>query len=832
MKRILMMISLSFLISSVFAAQQQRVARSRQCIDRDWQFVLSSSEKASPEEVEWPAARKLNLPHDWSVESEAAAVAALGKNVGPFIPTGDYQMAFTVGGEGWYRKTFTTSRDASKKRTTLYFEGAYNYATVWVNGKQVYFNHYGYSPFRVDVTDCLRPAGEENEVALKVQNNGKNTRWYAGSGIYRHVWLITTDPLHLDDWSTAVRTKDIRMGEADIDVTADVINESLRSEKATLDVTLLNASGVVVGKGRANVTVDKQARQKLNLSLKVLNPQLWTPDSPTLYKACLKLTGHDELVIPFGIRTVKVDSERGFMLNGVSLLLKGGCVHHDNGLLGACGIDRADIRRVALLKQNGYNAVRTAHNLPTDRFLQACDSIGLIVIDETFDQWYMPKNPDDYHLFFPDYFEQEARLMVKRDRNHPSVCLWSIENEIPGRTEDKAIDAAKKMREVILEEDPTRVITAALCEWDTKAFHWPTHLRQANISLDVTGYNYMYDRYEGDYEANPALIICGTESYPKRASENWAMVEKHPYVIGDFVWTALDYVGEAGIGHGLFVKEGLRSPFFMPYPYYNGWCGDIDLIGEKKPQSHYRDVVWGIQPITMAMELPCPEGYHREISMWGWQPEVNAWENPACFFAPSNLPNIMFHGSQEAIAQPENIPLKVNVNVYSRSPKVRLYLNGRLIGEQATGPTFYAGFTVDYEPGTLKAVEWDGTNEGHSFSLVTPGEPVAVRLKADRTRLIADGTDLSFVKAELVDAAGRVVHDYSRKVTFHGKGAAAILTAGNANPTDMVSFRSLSPTFYDGRAMAIIQSSLNQGSYELTAHVDGLPEATLNIVCE
>ena len=830
MKKLLIITTLLVFAGSVFAASH--TSRTKMCIDREWQFQLTTTAKESPEEIDWSAARKLNLPHDWSVESEAAAAALPGKNVGPFVSTGDYQMAFTVGGEGWYRKTFTTSKEVSGKLTTLYFEGAYNYATVWVNGKKAHFNHYGYSPFRVDVTNFLRPAGEENEVIVRVQNKGKNTRWYAGSGIYRHVWLITTAPLHLDDWSTAVRTTDIGPASAKIEIQADVINESLLAQKAKLEVSILSPSGALVAKGHAKVQTTSQARQQVCIMLDVSNPKLWTPDSPDIYKAHLKLGRYDELTIPFGIRTVKVDSQRGFLLNGVPLLLKGGCVHHDNGLLGGCGFDKADIRRVALLKQNGYNAVRTAHNLPTDRFLQACDSIGLIVIDETFDEWYTPKNPDDYHLYFPDYFEQEARLMVKRDRNHPSVCLWSIGNEITGRTEDKAIAAAKKMREVILDEDPTRVITAAICEWDSKPFDWPVHLRQANISLDVTGYNYMYNRYTNDRASNPGLIICGTESYPKQAAENWALVEQNPYVIGDFVWTALDYVGEAGIGHGLFVKEGKRSPFFMPYPYYNGWCGDVDLIGEKKPQSYYRDVVWGIRPITMAMELPCPEGYHREISMWGWQPEVNAWEAPETFFAPSNLPNIMYDGPQEKILSPESVSRKVNVNVYARSPKVRLYLNDRLIGEKATGPTFYAGFELDYEPGTLKAVEWDGTSEGQSFSLVTCGEPVGIRLTADRTRLTADGADLSFVKAELVDAAGRVVHDYTRKVSFSGTGAATLLTAGNANPTDMASFRNLSPTLYGGKAMAIIQSDLTPGSYTLSAHIDGFQDASITLTCE
>lgn len=808
---------------SIYAQADNR----KVCIDKNWQFQYGYHSELT-EIDNWEGIQTINLPHDWSVEASTAEYS--GRHTGPFINDGgDYQKGHMLGGEGWYHKRFTLDSSSENKIITLYFEGVYNYATVWVNGVKVYFNHYGYSPFRVDITDQCNPVGEVNDIVVKVQNEGWNTRWYSGSGIYRHVWLITTDKLHLDEWSAKVYTESAKESNSSVSISAEISNESLADKSAKLNINIVDAQGQSIASKEVNLTVEKASTCKAKVKMNLANVQLWNLDSPYLYKAIISLEGYDEIQIPFGIRTIEVSAKGGFKLNGKSVLLKGGCVHHDNGLLGACGIDRADIRRVKLMKENGFNAVRCAHNLPSEAFLHACDSIGLLVIDETFDQWYEQKNSNDYHIYFPEYYDREVQLMVRRDRNHPSVAIWSIGNEIPGRTNDNSVEAASQMREMIFAEDSTRFITAALCGWDSKGVDWGNDLNKASVSLDVVGNNYLYGYYAGDHNAHPDMVMCGTESYPKEASQNWDQVERNSYVIGDFVWTAMDYLGEAGIGHGLFVKDGLSSPFFMPYPYYNGWCGDIDLIGEKKPQSYYRDVVWREQPITMAVELPCPSGYHREISGWGWQPEVNAWEDPSVFYADNNLANIMYNGEKVAISKPASLNNNLAVNVYSRSKQVRLYLNDRLIGTQSTSNTYWAGFSVPYEPGVLRAVEWDGTKEGASFELKTCGEPVAIRLKVDRSVISPDGADLAFVTAELIDADGQVVHDYSHKVTFSGVGDAEILVAGNANPTEMGSFRVMNPSFYDGRAMAIVQAGDVEGEFVLTARCKGFSDVSTTI---
>lgn len=789
-------------------------AQRKICIDEDWQYRYGEQSLGEAMNRDWTKERTLDLPHDWSVETDAAS--AKGTHVGPFDPNGDYQKGFMVGGEAWYRKILECP-ERNDCRYELYFEGSYNQTTVYVNGEKLYFNHYGYSSFRVDITNVVAHAKDRTplEVLVKVENKGNNTRWYSGSGIYRHVYLITTPKVCLDEWNSFVRTVSISEGSATIRVTADIFNYTTKNRKSTVEVAITDADGRNVGYASREATILPTSKGSADCDavLRVDNPHLWTPETPYLYRAHLSVKtsdGRDELTIPFGIRTLSFSAREGFRLNGKERKMKGGCVHHDNGLLGAVSNDRADARRVELMKACGYDAVRTAHNLPSESFLHACDSLGMLVIDETFDQWFLSKNGEDYSRYFAEYYDREVQLMVRRDRNHPSVAMWSIGNEIPGRTKDNAVLAAEKMREYIYSLDSTRAVTAALCYWDDVAVDW--HGEQSTRvtkSLDVIGYNYMYDTYEFDVKNHPERIICGTETYAKRASENWNLVEKYPQIIGDFVWTALDYLGEAGIGHSGDVRNGEGMPFFMPYPYFNGWCGDIDLIGQKKPQSYYRDVVWRQRNISMAVELPVPDGYHREISSWGWQPEYVDWTFPG------------YEGRN------------VTVNVYTRAPKVRLYLNGRLIGEQRTSETFWTGFGVTYQPGELKAVEVLASGKtGDSFVLKTTGAPHALRLNADRTAINADGRDLAYVTIELVDADGNVIRESGRKVNVTADSGATLI-CGNACPDDVRSFRSSTPSLFEGRALAIVRlpkmSDGDEHPFTLRVTSDGLPETSVTI---
>lgn len=802
----------SFLLACVASASPRKSS-----LDQGWRFHYGDTPAASSPDFDDSGWRLLNLPHDWSVETEAAAIADTS-HVGPFVKGAQAgpSSGFTVGGVGWYRRTFTLGAEDLEGRVMLYFEGAYNQTEVWLNGERVYFNHYGYQSFRFDITRYCREAGKQNVLAVRVSNEGLNTRWYAGSGIYRHVWLMRVPCLHLDAWETFYSTTKLTDEQATVALKTTVKNEGTQGGKHKLRAVIYDAENCVVAQGKADVRLAAKDSQVVEMSFRIENPRLWWPanmgseGSPYLYRAVLRV-GDDELTTRIGVRTLSFDAENGFLINGKPTLLYGGCLHHDNGLLGAAAYDAAENRKLSLLRAQGFNAVRTSHNMPSEHFLDACDSLGLMVVDENFDQWLRAKNPDDYHRYFLQHSERDFSDMVKRDRNHPSIIMWSIGNEIPGRIEPEGLAAAERLRQVARGLDTTRAVTAAIPEWDDFRHTWQENDDKAFRSLDVGGYNYMYYRYEHDHETHPQRVMVGLETYPKRAAENWLLAERHPFVIGDFVWTAMDYLGEAGIGSASIRTSG-QQPFSPGWPWFNGWCGDIDLVGEKKPQSYYRDVVWGRSPVTMATQRPVLAGSYESISLWGWQLEEQSW-------------------TYDGYAETDTF----RVNVYSRAPRVRLYLNGDLVGEKAPSETFWAGFSVCYRQGTLRAVNLDaeGNETGESFSLVTASRPVALRLKCDRSNLkSADVEDLAYVTVELVDEQGRVVPDSDRMVSFSVEGDGELLACGNACPNDMESFRNPSPRLFWGRAQAIVKSAGRIGAFTLRVSSPGLPDTSVSIPVE
>lgn len=776
-------------------------------IDREWKYCYGTHKDAIAPEFDDSSWRTLDLPHDWSVETDAAETA--GNNIGPFSKNSTEGSASgqTVGGEGWYRKTFTLTEEDMNGRVSLYFEGAYYHSHIYLNGRYIYFNPYGYSSFRLDITDHLLPAGEVNTLSVCVKNEGKNTRWYAGSGIYRHVWLIKTANIHMNDWDTYIESI-----SENVKVSSRIYNESNNEQTVKFVTEIYDKDGkFVTSQATSSETINAGEDVNVSLELNVNDAQRWSPETPYLYTAVMKVTDGngktiDQYSTKFGIRSIEFSADKGFLLNGEPTLLRGGCIHHDNGLLGAASFDRAEERRLQLLKDNGFNAVRCSHNIPSEHFLYACDSIGLMVIDEAFDHWLVAKNPNDYHNFFEEFSNRDLQVMLRRDRNHPSIIMWSIGNEVPGRIEPEGMAAAERLKNMVKKYDTTRPVTAAICDWDSPWHSWEDETAKAFNSLDVGGYNYLYDKYESDHSKYPNRIMYGAESYAKHASQNWDLVEKHPYVIGDFVWTAMDYVGEAGIGSAAIRQSGSQSQF-QEWPWFNGWCGDIDLIGQKKPQSYYRDVVWRLSPITMGVERPIPSGYYQSISKWGWQLEQQSWT-----YNDLTESDIM------------------TVNVYTRAPYARLYLNDELIGEKATSNTYWAGFYIPYKPGTLKAVEFDGTNEGESFILETTSEEAGIRLTADRKQIDANGTDLCYVTIELIDEKGRVITSNStRTISLSVEGEGSLLAAGNASPTDMESFRSITPNLYNGRALAILKSTDTKGEIVLTVKSDNLEDAVIKI---
>lgn len=688
---------------------------------------------------------------------------------------------------------------------------------IWLNGKKVFYHPYGYTSFYCDITELCNPSGQENVLAVKVKNEGENSRWYSGSGIYRHVWLVTTGRLHLHEWGVFVTTEIFSGNRAKVNVAVDVSNQSDKNTDAVLHVTIRNDKGEVVGEDTSTCTLNEDRTETVYHSILVDKPQLWSMDTPVLYTADIKLLSDgiykDVLSIPFGIRSISFSAKEGFLLNGVPVKLKGGCVHHDNGLLGAVAIDRAEERKVELLKANGFNAVRCAHNPPSEKFLDACDRLGLLVIDEAFDQWQKPKNKNDYHRFFNEWSEIDLASMILRDRNHPSVIMWSIGNEIQERSDSVGVEIAQKLKSIVKKYDATRPVTAAINDyWDNPTLKWEASFN-AFAPLDVCGYNYMWWEYENDSKSYPERIIYGSETTAMERAVNWDLVEKYPNIIGDFIWTAIDYLGESGIGHAINVNKGSKNPpQFLDWPWFNAWCGDIDICGYRKPQTALRDILWGNKKIAMLVHLPIPEGQEERVSYWGWPDEESSWN---------------WEGNEGK---------EMNVKVYSRYSSVRLYLNDMLLGEKSIVgeglDKYSAQFKVKYIPGILKAVGVDAGVEREECILITSGIPVEIDVKADRSILQDTKNDLSYVRIELVDKEGNIVSDQDCKVELSISGKGRILSAGNACPTDMESFRSLSPMTYKGRALAILQPKGGKGCMRLTVKTEKYGKKTITINVE
>ena len=731
--------------------------------------------------------------------------------VGPFDSAeseGGGSTGHVAGGTGWYRKHFTLPSADKGRRVTVRFDGVYMNADFWLNGQALGNHPYGYTSFEFDLTPYLKPMGEENVIAVRVRNEGKNSRWYSGSGIYRHTWLTVTDAIHVPTWGVFVTTPEVSKEKAVVKIASEVRNDSGDEANVVVRARVLNPEGKTVQASESNLRLPGNDTRTVEQLVEMSSPKLWSPDSPELYSAEIEIAASgktlDKSSARFGIRKIEVDAENGFRLNGQMLKLKGGCMHHDNGPLGSATIDRAEERRVEIMKANGFNAIRTSHNPPSPAFLDACDRLGMLVIDEAFDCWNEGKNGQDYHLYFKDWAARDIASMVRRDRNHPSVVIWSIGNEIPEQFRAEA--TAKMLREAVLSHDSSRPITQAICsDWGNVLRNWDQLSDIAFRHLDIGGYNYLPDKYETDHARNPQRVMMATESYPKDFFDYWSLVEKHPYIIGDFVWTAMDYFGESGIGHS--TPSNAQDSFLMPWPWFDAWCGDLDACGFKKPQSYYRDVVWRRSQIEMMVHTPLPNGAWERVSGWGWPDETRSW----------NWPDL------------EGKPLQVAV--YSRCDRVRLELNGKVIGEKpvSAATKLTARFDVSYQPGELRAVGLINGKEVATTTLKTAGEPKEIRLIADRSTLRSDRNDLSYVTVEVVDQNGNVVPTAAIPVRLTVSGAGELAATGSSAPNDAASFHVPTRKTYQGRALAILRPAGDAGKITLTAEAGGLKAATIEV---
>lgn len=753
----------------LFISYTSSFSFNRLLIDHDWRFQLGDdSQWADPSYYDqgW---RKLSLPHDWSIEGEFSQEAPAG-NEGGYLPTGI----------GWYRRVLKSDECKTNKgtRTKLYFEGIYMNSTIYLNGERIGGHPYGYVGFWIDITDKLQPG--DNTLAVRVDNSSqKNCRWYSGSGIYRHVWLCQMDDKAIDDpWKLYIRTGQI----------FGINAEGSQADSATILISY---------DGR---DIETRTLHHINL---------WNPEHPSLYTIQV-----GNLQVEHGFRTLEY-SAQGLTLNGQPIHLNGGCLHHDNGCIGTASYDAAEWRKARLMKEAGYNAVRTSHNPSSEAFIKACDHLGLMVIEEAFDGLRAKKTAHDYHELIDRWWQEDVDAMVLRDRNHPSIIAWSNGNEVYERRKIEIVMTTRKITRRMHQLDPSRPVTQALCEVDS------IFDPQAE-ELDIVGYNYLIDHAEEDHRRCPERIIWQTESYPDSAFQSWEAVQRLPYVIGDFTWTSIDYLGESGIGRSYYPTDKAdRYEHWQgsKFPWHGAYCGDIDLTGLRKPISYYRQTLWDTIP-HIYIGVREPNMYVDSIltTKWSTWPTTQSW-------------NWTGH---------EGRPIEVEV--YSRFPQVRLYLNDQIVDTRPSTLTerYKATFTLPYQPGTLRAVgiTADGT-ETESQTICTSGSACQIRLTADQSQLKADGQDLIFVTIEATDEQGNIVPTANQQLTIQVSGAGALVGVGNADMTDMDSYAAhrvqglnkAQRHLWHGRAIAVIRSSHKAGQITLSVSGEGIKAAKMSLRC-
>ena len=742
----------------------------RQLFDNGWQFTHDGK------------TINVDLPHDWAIAYAPDPATGTSGTDGGWYP----------GGKGEYRKMFATPKG---EVTKLHFEGVYQKAEVFINGQKAGQHAYGYTPFTIDITPYLYRDKRLNEVLVKVDNSElPNCRWYTGSGIYRHVWLESMPALHIAENGVVVTTPEVSADKAVVKVETTISNESDSERNAV----------VAIGAGQMMVSVPAHQQKSVSTSFIINHPHLWSPDDPFCYevKAELKEAGNviHKQTVSYGVRWFTYDAENGFVLNGKPLLLNGACVHHDDGVLGAMAFDAAEIRKVRQMKDAGFNLIRTSHNPTTRAFLDACDSIGMLVIGEAFDGWRTAKKPYDYSTLIDSCYREDIRAMVERDRNHPSIICWSIGNEVIERKDIRVVHTAKMLKQAVLDYDATRPVTEALCAWDRD---WEIYDPHFDV-LDIGGYNYMIFKHASDHQRNPKRVMWQTESYPRDAFRNWKVVSDYPYVIGDMVWTGLDYLGESGIGRNYYDGETPGESWREGgVPEWHGaYCGDVDITGWRKPISHYREMLWKDSK-DLYMAVKEPDGYRGKINTTSWSvwPTWESWNWQGWEGKP------------------------VEVEVYTKAPEVTLYLNDKQIGKKSVdiSTEFKAVFSVPYQAGTLRAEAG-----GKSVTLSTAGEPAKLRLTADKPALKADGQDLAYITIEVVDAQGRVCPDAAIPCEAAVQGQGRLMSFATADLQDREPKTSPRVTTWKGRALLVVRSSQKKG--KVTVSVKGsLPTANLII---
>ena len=769
----------------------------------------------------------VDLPHD----------AMIARNRKPGIPggpaAGQYENKNML-----YEKRFSVSEDPQEQKYYLEFEGVYANATVFLNGNYLGGCHYGYSDFLVDATEAI-VKGRENLLQVYTKTGmGMLTRWYTGDGIYRPVWLHTGQGAGFVPNSARTATEKLEGTTAAVSVRGKVYG---KPERLTVRAEILDAEGTVAAQSDAIAVC---ADGSYAAELPVNGAKLWSAETPELYSLRLTLRDGEKTAdtdeLRFGIRTITVRAGEGLLINGKPVKLRGGCIHHDNGIIGAMEFDDAARRRIQILKEAGFNAVRSAHNPISVSLLRACDELGMYVMEESFDTWAQPKTEYDFSLFFDDCWRTELTRLVEKDFSHPSVILYAIGNEIQYLNRPAGVKTNRELAEFVRSLDPTRPVTNAVNGMFIAMAHMgeilhdvlgdeggggdgPLEINQVMTALDthmdeimrhryitemldgicgdldLIGYNYMGGRYEGDTAAYPNRVIVGSETRPDTIAENWERVKKLDNVVGDFVWTAWDYIGESGVGRVDFDEP--FGPMYGNYPWYIAYAGDIDICGNRRPASYYRQIVWGLgKKPYIAVWRPQNIGKPAHTSNWSWSDSVRCWTWPG------------FEG-KPTVAE-----------IYSDADEVELLLNGKSLGRKKVGEEkpCIVRFPICYEPGELKAVAWSSGQPVSEDVLRTAGENRMLNISLSEAEVRACREKLIFADISVEDGFGIVDMAAQRKVRLTVEGPVELIGFGSADPKSTENFFETVRTTYDGRLLAALRPCGESGEALLIAESEGL----------
>ena len=786
LRSLLALFSLGSALTAVAMAPKPAPAGARitTSFDPDWRFLKGDAPGAELAAFDDAAWRKLDVPHDWSIEGPFDEKAP-ARGAGAFLPTG----------VAWYRKHFTLPANYAGKRVFIQFDGVLQNSDVWINGHLLGHRPFGYVSFHYELTDFLQLGdGKDNVLAVRSDTSAQPaSRWYAGAGIYRHVRLGATGAVRLDRWSTFVSTPKVSADVASVHVADGVVNQSQAACDASLQISVVAPDGKTVATAETKPqSIAPGASSDFALDLRVGSPQLWNLDSPALYHAVsrVRVAGItvDERTVTFGIRDAHFESATGFWLNGKNFKLYGVCVHADGGAVGAAVPMAIWEERLTALREIGVNAIRTAHNPPDPGFLDLCDRMGFLVMDELFDCWEVAKNPADYHLYFDEWSKTDVRDTVRRDRNHPSVILWSSGNEIHDTPkEEKAKQILAGLVQVFHENDPTRPVTQALFRPNTS--HDYTN-GLADL-LDVIGTNYRDTELLAAWRAKPGRKIIGTEQ--QHNVQTWLTLRDNPAEAGQFLWTGVDYLGES-----------------RQWPTVSSGAGLVDRTGAIKPMGRERQSWWSAKPMVAIARRIAPTQF--------------AQGDPG--FVPLNRRQVQF-----ADWSPRNrAPHDENVEVYSNCESVELFLNGQSLGARTLEPDASPrAWKVAFVPGTLKAV---AKNQGAIVAtqdLHTAGPAARIVLTADRAPLANDFEHVVRVTATVVDASLVPVPTADHLVTFAVSGPGVVAAVDSADNASHESFQSTGRHAFQGSCVAFVRLTAATGKLTLTASAPGLAAGTVLI---